>query len=575
MPSCRPSASSARAPRASPRRRRCTSAGSRSTASRSPTASAATGSSATRTGCRRPTARCTSTPRASGWSTPTSRCRSRIPTSRTTRHIAAYFDDYVDHFGFRDRIAFETGVEHAERERRRHLDDRARHRRDAPLRRAASSPTATTGTRAGPSRRSRAAFDGEQMHAHHYVDNEPFKGKTRARRRDRQQRDGHRRRVELRRRARRSSSSRRGAHVIPKYLFGRPLDQIGVNRCTGALPWAFRQRDPRARSTARRRARWRTTACREPDHELGDAHPTISADFLNRIAHGEIDLEAEHRRARRATASRFEDGIGRAGRRDRLVHRLQGHVPVLRRGLHLARPTTTCRCSAASSTRRSTTSSSSACCSRSARSCRWPRRRGVDRRVPARRVRAAAAGRAARRHRARARADVQALRRLQAPHDAGRLRQLPLRPRAASASAGARARARARLPPAGRRRGPQAARRPPRDRARVAGKRERTKAQNRAAILDAAREVFAEIGYDAAERPRRRCAAPASPPARSTTTSPTRSRSSARCSTSARPELRRRLRDARAGARDARGVRAATASARTSRSSSRTGRCSS
>jgi AcrR family transcriptional regulator len=30
------------------------------------------------------------------------------------------------------------------------------------------------------------------------------------------------------------------------------------------------------------------------------------------------------------------------------------------------------------------------------------------------------------------------------------------------------------------------------------GRRERTKAQNRAAILDAAREVFAELGYDAA-----------------------------------------------------------------------------
>ena len=29
--------------------------------------------------------------------------------------IAKYFDDYVDHFGFRDRIRFETGVEHVAR----------------------------------------------------------------------------------------------------------------------------------------------------------------------------------------------------------------------------------------------------------------------------------------------------------------------------------------------------------------------------------------------------------------------------------------------------------------------------
>ena len=29
-------------------------------------------------------------------------------------HIARYFDDYVDHYGFRDRITFGTGVERAE-----------------------------------------------------------------------------------------------------------------------------------------------------------------------------------------------------------------------------------------------------------------------------------------------------------------------------------------------------------------------------------------------------------------------------------------------------------------------------
>src|SRR3954470_14773190 len=30
-------------------------------------------------------------------------------------HIARYFDDYVEHFGFRDRIRFQTPVEHAQR----------------------------------------------------------------------------------------------------------------------------------------------------------------------------------------------------------------------------------------------------------------------------------------------------------------------------------------------------------------------------------------------------------------------------------------------------------------------------
>ena len=36
-------------------------------------------------------------------------------------------------------------------------------------------------------------------------------------------------------------SSRRGAYILPKYLFGRPLDQIGVNALTPILPFAFRR----------------------------------------------------------------------------------------------------------------------------------------------------------------------------------------------------------------------------------------------------------------------------------------------------------------------------------------------
>jgi dimethylaniline monooxygenase (N-oxide forming) len=200
-------------------------------------------------------------------------------------HIAAYFDDYVDHFGFRERIAFETGVEQAER---------------------ADDGTWTVALDTGETRRYDAlvvanghhwdprwpeppypgSFDGEQVHAHFYVDNEPFKG----------------RRVlvvgignsamDI---AVESSfvadatflSSRRGAHIIPKYLFGRPLDQIGVNKLTGALPWAFRK----AIFTSFYRVgvgQMEDYGLPRPDHDLGDAHPTISADFLNRVAHGEI-----------------------------------------------------------------------------------------------------------------------------------------------------------------------------------------------------------------------------------------------------------------------------------------------
>ena len=84
--------------------------------------------------------------------------------------------------------------------------------------------------------------------------------------------------------------------------------------------------------------------------------------------------------------------------------------------------------------------------------------------------------------------------RVEAAHDAGRLRRLPRRPRE-----GAQARRRARagaghaLPVPPRRGGGRS-----RMSAPAAGRREQTKAANRAAILAAARDVFAEDGYDAA-----------------------------------------------------------------------------
>ncbi len=218
--------------------------------------------------------------------------------------IAAYFDDYVDHFGFRDKIAFETSVKHAERGADGiwsiTLDTGETRRYDALV--------VANGHHWNPRWPEPAfpgSFDGEMVHAHHYVDNKPFEGK----------------RVvvlgignsamDI---AVESSfvaektilASRRGAHIVPKYLFGRPLDQIGVNRFTGALPWAFRK--------SLFMAFYRTGVGRmedyglpRPDHDLGDAHPTISADFLNRIAHGEVEYRPNIAELL-GDRVRFEDG---------------------------------------------------------------------------------------------------------------------------------------------------------------------------------------------------------------------------------------------------------------------------
>ncbi len=89
-----------------------------------------------------------------------------LPDYPSHWQIAEYFDHYVDHFGLRDKISFRSEVvKVAPRRRRRVRRDRpsvrAHRRAPARPRRGATTtcswPTATTGTRAGPSRASPAA----------------------------------------------------------------------------------------------------------------------------------------------------------------------------------------------------------------------------------------------------------------------------------------------------------------------------------------------------------------------------------------------------------------------------------
>ena len=200
-------------------------------------------------------------------------------------HIAEYFDGYVERFGFRDKIMFETGVERAALEEDGvwtiTLDGGEQRRYDALLVANGHHWDPRWPEPPFPGR-----FDGVQLHAHHYVDNTSFRDKNVlvvgignsamdiA--------------VESSFVARKTFlSSRRGAYILPKYLFGRPLDQIGVNAFTPLLPFWLR----RAMVAAMYRigvGRVQDYGLPEPDHRILEAHPTISADFLNRMAHGEI-----------------------------------------------------------------------------------------------------------------------------------------------------------------------------------------------------------------------------------------------------------------------------------------------
>jgi hypothetical protein len=79
---------------------------------------------------------------------------------------------------------------------------------------------------------------------------------------------------------------RRGAWVIPKYMKGRPTDELGTE-LTSRLPWVV-QRAMYKRLIDQIQGPMEEYGLPTPDHKLGEAHPTISSDLLSRIGHGRI-----------------------------------------------------------------------------------------------------------------------------------------------------------------------------------------------------------------------------------------------------------------------------------------------
>jgi dimethylaniline monooxygenase (N-oxide forming) len=200
-------------------------------------------------------------------------------------HIAAYFDAYVDHFGFRDRITFETGVEHAAPAGdgwEVTLDDGRTLRYDALMVANGHHWDARWPEPAFPGC---GEFAGLQLHAHDYTGEDPgfFRDK----------------RVVVLGMGNSAMdiavessfsaaatylAARRGAWVIPKYVFGRPLDQISTQ---AGVPFKIRQRFMQTvlKVAVGDMERY---GLPKPDHRPLEAHPTVSDDLLSRVAHGEI-----------------------------------------------------------------------------------------------------------------------------------------------------------------------------------------------------------------------------------------------------------------------------------------------
>jgi dimethylaniline monooxygenase (N-oxide forming) len=222
-----------------------------------------------------------------------------LPDYPSHRQIAAYFDDFVDHFGLRELITFRTEVVK--------VQPVPAGGYDVTVRGVASG--STTGSGAAETRHyehvivanghhwnprwpepgfpGAESFPGEQIHAHHYRTPESLVGK----------------RVlvlgignsacDIAVESSRVATStdlamRRGAHIIPKYLLGVPTDRL-TDSPLARGPLKIQQWTMAA---LLRLTQGKVTdyGLPEPDHAVLHAHPTVSQDLLNRLGHGDITI---------------------------------------------------------------------------------------------------------------------------------------------------------------------------------------------------------------------------------------------------------------------------------------------
>jgi len=216
--------------------------------------------------------------------------------------VAAYFDDFVDHFGLRETITFRTEVTRVTQADGGGWDVTIRPRDDARAveTRHYDHVLVANGHHwdprwPEPSFPGSESFHGVQLHAHYYRTPEVLE--------DRRVvvlgigNSATDIAVESSRHARETYlAMRRGAWVIPKYLFGMPTDHL-TDSPLARGPVRLQKLSMRA---LLRLAVGKMTdyGLPQPDHDVLEAHPTVSDELLGRLGHGDITVKP--------TISRFE-----------------------------------------------------------------------------------------------------------------------------------------------------------------------------------------------------------------------------------------------------------------------------
>jgi len=223
--------------------------------------------------------------------------------------MAAYFDEFADHFGLREQIEFRTevvAVEPSGGEWEVTVEPEGGKRQTRHYRAVLVANGHHWDPRwPEPAFPGAGEFAGEQLHAHHYREPDVLRGKrvlvlgignsaTDIA-------------VESSRIADRTLiAMRRGAHVIPKYLNGKPIDEL-THPATSMLPLPV-QRFFAQRALEVAAGKVTSYGLPKPDHKLFEAHPTVSSELLPRIGHGDIGVKPNIERFGGGNTVRFVDG---------------------------------------------------------------------------------------------------------------------------------------------------------------------------------------------------------------------------------------------------------------------------
>lgn len=222
--------------------------------------------------------------------------------------VAKYFDDYAERFGLAEKITFRaevTAAEPAEGGWSVTVEDADGERRTEAYRAVVVANGHHWKPRwPEPPFPGADAYEGEQMHVHHYREPDVLEGK----------------RVlvlgignsavdvavESSRIAEKTFlAMRRGAYVLPKFLGGKPIDESAPPVMT-YLPISV-QRFFFNRLLKMSIGEMTDYGLPKPDHKLLEAHPTVSSELLPRLGHGDITAKPNISRFAGGRSVRFDD----------------------------------------------------------------------------------------------------------------------------------------------------------------------------------------------------------------------------------------------------------------------------